>query len=165
MAGRALLAGYHQTQVLLFVVGFVPWQVHRQWLHHALLQAHAQQEAHPLWPGVNWPRVLQLPRLDQVQWHDNMGRVEQRISHISLLAIQFRADSRLVPSQWETLLQSYAVSHWLGANLESALELHLFSSSPLVYSDWQALKTNSSVSVFMLYFFTADPSVYWSLYN
>ena len=27
----------------------------------------------------------------------------------------------LVPSQWETSLQSNAVSHWLGANLESAL--------------------------------------------
>ena len=32
-----------------------------------------------------------------------------------------RADSRLAPSQWETALQSNAVSHWLGANLESAL--------------------------------------------
>ena len=32
-----------------------------------------------------------------------------------------RAHSRLVPSQWETLLQSNAVSHWLGANRESAL--------------------------------------------
>ena len=32
-----------------------------------------------------------------------------------------RADSRLVPSQWETSLQSNAVSHWLAANLESAL--------------------------------------------
>ena len=31
------------------------------------------------------------------------------------------ADSRLAPSQWETSLQSNAVSHWLGANLESAL--------------------------------------------
>ena len=30
-------------------------------------------------------------------------------------------DSRLEPSQWETSLQSNAVSHWLGANLESAL--------------------------------------------
>ena len=29
--------------------------------------------------------------------------------------------SRLVPSQWETSLQSNAISHWLGANLESAL--------------------------------------------
>ena len=32
-----------------------------------------------------------------------------------------RADSKLAVSQWETLLQSNAVSHWLGANLESAL--------------------------------------------
>ena len=32
-----------------------------------------------------------------------------------------RADTRFAPSQWETSLQSNAVSHWLGANLESAL--------------------------------------------
>ena len=31
------------------------------------------------------------------------------------------ADSRLAPSQWETSLQSNGVSHWLVANLESAL--------------------------------------------
>ena len=35
-----------------------------------------------------------------------------------------KADSRLAPSQWETSLQSNAVSHWLGANLGSAL-LHM----------------------------------------
>ena len=33
----------------------------------------------------------------------------------------YKADSRLAPSQWETSLQSNAVSHWLGANLDSAL--------------------------------------------
>ena len=32
-------------------------------------------------------------------------------------------DSRLVPSQWETLLLCNDVSHWLGANLESALKI------------------------------------------
>ena len=32
-----------------------------------------------------------------------------------------RADSRLAPSQWETSLQSNAVSHWLGTNLKSAM--------------------------------------------
>ena len=37
--------------------------------------------------------------------------------------MELRADSRLAPSQWETPLQSNVVSHWLGANLESALEL------------------------------------------
>ena len=37
------------------------------------------------------------------------------------LIISDRADSRFVPSQWETSLQSNAVSQWLGTNLESAL--------------------------------------------
>ena len=32
-----------------------------------------------------------------------------------------RANSRFVPSQWETSLQSNAISHWLGVNQESAL--------------------------------------------
>ena len=32
-----------------------------------------------------------------------------------------RTDSRLGSSQWEMSLQSYAVSHWLGTKLESAL--------------------------------------------
>ena len=35
-----------------------------------------------------------------------------------------RADSRFAPSQWEMVLQSNAVSHWLGANQESALLWH-----------------------------------------
>ena len=39
----------------------------------------------------------------------------------------YRADSKLAPSQWETSLQNNAVSHWLGAILESALlYIHLF---------------------------------------
>ena len=37
------------------------------------------------------------------------------------LAESYRADSGFAPSQWEMSLQSNAVSHWLGANLESAL--------------------------------------------
>ena len=44
------------------------------------------------------------------------------------------ADSRLAPSQWETSLQSNAVSHWLGPNLESTLLI----SSYLFHTDtWQ----------------------------
>ena len=35
--------------------------------------------------------------------------------------VNYRADSRFAPSQWETSLQSNVVSHWLGTNLESAL--------------------------------------------
>ena len=41
----------------------------------------------------------------------------------------FRADSRLPPSQWETSLQSNTVSHWLGANPESAPILMTFPVS------------------------------------
>ena len=41
-----------------------------------------------------------------------------------------RADSRFAPSQWETSLQSNAVSHWLGANPESALNyIHIKQTS------------------------------------
>ena len=44
---------------------------------------------------------------------------------IFLYRYTFRADSRLAPSQWETSLQSNAVSHWLCASLESALHLYV----------------------------------------
>ena len=36
----------------------------------------------------------------------------------------YKADSRFAPSQWETTLLCNGVSHWLGANLESALNCH-----------------------------------------
>ena len=36
-----------------------------------------------------------------------------------------RVDSRFAPSQWEKSLQSNAVSHWLGASLESAPPINI----------------------------------------
>ena len=36
--------------------------------------------------------------------------------------IDYRADSRSAPSQWETVLLCNNVSHWLGTSLESALD-------------------------------------------
>ena len=53
--------------------------------------------------------------LTQHQFYPSTNLVQQHDQTIS------RVDSRLAPSQWETSLQSNAVSHWLGANLESAL--------------------------------------------
>ena len=49
-------------------------------------------------------------------------RLTSAVSFINpkLLNSNYRADSRLAPSQWETSLQSSAVSHWLGSNLDSA---------------------------------------------
>ena len=51
-------------------------------------------------------------------WHD--------IWHVFFLFIfhrwfHYRADSMFAPSQWETALLCNDVSHWLGANIESAL--------------------------------------------
>ena len=43
---------------------------------------------------------------------------------------KYRADSRLAPRQWETLLQSNTTSHWLGTNLESTLKIHYVQYIP-----------------------------------
>ena len=39
--------------------------------------------------------------------------------------MEYRADSRFAPIQWEMALLCNNVSHWLGANLESALEYNI----------------------------------------
>ena len=51
------------------------------------------------------------------------------VSPLGTAYISIRAAYRFAPSQWETSLQSNAVSHWLGVNLESALSIpeHTFS--------------------------------------
>ena len=53
------------------------------------------------------------------------------------------ADSRFVPSQWETSLQCNAVSHWLSANLKSAL-ISYITTEPwsLVDSFWNVICKN-----------------------
>ena len=52
------------------------------------------------------------------------------------VGLTYRAGSRLAPSQWKMLLQSNAVSHWLGANLESALTYHILWVFPDTFI-WQ----------------------------
>ena len=53
--------------------------------------------------------------------------------------------SGLSPSQWETSLQSNAVSHWLGANLESSLMITgvtagcLYATSGAVFLSWNSI--------------------------
>ena len=54
---------------------------------------------------------------------DNLGM------HLCII----RADSRFAPSQWETVLLCNDVSHWLGANLGSALH----------YTQWRELVLHS----------------------
>ena len=45
------------------------------------------------------------------------------VTNLEVKSLGLMDDSRLAPSQWETSLQSNAVSHWLGAKLESSLGL------------------------------------------
>ena len=47
---------------------------------------------------------------------------------------RYRADSRFAPSQWETSLQSNAVSHWLGANLDTMYVLTALLLDCLVWT-------------------------------
>ena len=51
-------------------------------------------------------------------WHDFLLAVLWYACHLHNMT---RADSKFAPSQWETALLCNDVSHWLGANLESAL--------------------------------------------
>ena len=64
-------------------------------------------------PGQASPWWLSVD--DTPHWHQGTG------PHTLLLW----ADSRFVPSQWETTLLCNAVSHWLGASLESAVLLKI----------------------------------------
>ena len=65
-----------------------------------------------------WSQRMRNPQL----YVSGKRPIAQNISRYSddWVLIMYRADSRPAPSQWETSLQSIAVSHWLGANLESA---------------------------------------------
>ena len=51
------------------------------------------------------------------------------LNHAPAEHVIIRTGSRLGPSQWETSLQSNAVSHWLGTNLESALHHYVKTTS------------------------------------
>ena len=64
--------------------------------------------------------------------------------------------SGLAPSQWETSLQSNSVSHWLGANLESALNLMRFPL-PFISFYW-------SYHITIMYVVTAYDEILWPVF-
>ena len=66
------------------------------------------------WLLLTWPH--------KASRHDDIYIVLMLYWIPSDRSIKCSADYRLAPSQWETSLQSNAVSHWLGTNLESALK-------------------------------------------
>ena len=64
-----------------------------------------------------------LERLSKYNHNEDRNHLLRCPQWIQLTATksEVMADSNFAPSQWETSLQSNAVSHWLGTNLESAL--------------------------------------------
>ena len=88
--------------------------------------------------NVKWRPFCLGPRVVR-----RMGRAEADVDKIKDGGWQCKADSWIAPSQWETSLQSNAVSHWLGANLESSAQCHAatwqahlshFHTSPLAFT-------------------------------
>ena len=69
-----------------------------------------------------------------IYWNSYLVSTAQRLSKNPCRDTKFRADSELLPSQWEMSLQSNVISHWLGANLESALK----------FTRWNTAKGSSS---------------------
>ena len=73
-----------------------------------------------IWTHMIWPIWSGKP--SGYGWflnNDGTSRQQHNGPCIVKSSACIRADSRLVPSQRETSLQSNAVSHWLGSNLES----------------------------------------------
>ena len=60
-------------------------------------------------------------------------------------AMDIRTDTRLAPSRWETLLRSNVISHWLGINLESALDMFYHACV-----DLDVLHSNASRQILLI---------------
>ena len=111
-------------QLLMFLIDVI--------LHFGeyVLFQHAFPEGNK-WNFMTWEKIR------FIQWllfiHNNIYSSHcQDISslgtdYIGQIGHCLRADSRFAPSHGETSLQSNAVSHWLGANLES-ISMHHISS-------------------------------------
>ena len=66
--------------------------------------------------------------------HVSQARALSLLFALSLLIVsasKYRTDSRFALSQWETALLCNDVSHWLGASLESALQVDQYIYGPV----------------------------------
>ena len=64
------------------------------------------------------------PTVSYIRYHEDLP-IHWKMWFLS----NIRVDSRFAPSQWETSLQSNAVSHWVGVNLESSQQYCKFNVS------------------------------------
>ena len=87
------------------------------WDHSHVIWYSDQQQCGQTLSQSPWPMAAQLS-WRKLHCHWLIGLRQRQIA----IVIQNRACVGFAPSQWETSLQSNAVSHWLGANLESAMQ-------------------------------------------
>ena len=100
--------------IYIYIVTFHMVYVNSLWLNDVI------------WRHRTWPTLLQVMTCCLTAPSHYLKRCELTMwgfCGIHLWANSYRAASRLVPSQWETSLQSNAVSHRLGPNLESGLTI------------------------------------------
>ena len=102
------------------------------------------------WLKMTWHpiSVRQLPTIIlTITIMSNQSLRNIGINHIKAIK-HYRADSRLAPSQWETALQCNAVSHWPGANLDSAL-----------HNVWESVGGPQSIYLHLRSIFSQLPSM------
>ena len=94
---------------------------------------------------LDFGRCQRIPLVQGPSWclgyfHCLPSQIKLNTVHIS------RADSRFSPSQWETALLCNDISHWLGANLESALHIYAENDVKHVQSNLVVQKNNLSTA-------------------
>ena len=110
--------------VVMLVIGCRDWSVPALSQWETMLHC---KVSHWLGTCTKWSLRLHI-----VITHRRFRDITPLLMHCSYVSFAlglwyYRADSSFALSQWETLLQSNTISHWLGANLASALYYQLCS--------------------------------------
>ena len=149
MADRALWAGYPRYDQVPYCVTCSVIYNRTAWERHSICTTECQ-------PHVT---IVHIPYNNQYNMPFQMSyqtvyvyiRTIRWIGRSCLLVFKGtgRADSRLAPSQWETL-QSNAVSHWLGATLLDWLNQHwvygIWINNYTLVTQWDVIIISALVS-------------------
>ena len=107
-----------KTVVILYSIDLC-----QRWVARSFSQNNAPNEMCHLWP--HWRKG-----------NTGSGNGLVLTDNKTLPEINIRVDSSFALSQWETALLCNDVSHWLGASLESALNIDLITCELKRWSHW-----------------------------
>ena len=111
-----------------------PMRKHHEWLTENTITKHSIRQAPATPTPVNSHSrqfaILNiarrnLPNQTTTMINSTNEFLRPTMFHV-FFTIYYRADSRFAPCQWEMALLCNDISHWLGANLESALYYALY---------------------------------------